>query len=173
MKSQSQTQHLTDAEFSDLLAGEMPSPATETHLAACDFCRSELDSVKDSLGSFGSLSTQWAVATAPARVPVPSRWALGLNARPTWATGLAVTALTGLLVFNYGPSGSRVGSGPLATSAPVVAAAPPSNAEIAEDNRLMMSIDQELSYRAQPAVSTSDLRADSHHGPHHSSTVVD
>lgn len=156
MKSIPRTQHLTDAEFSDLLAGELPDQPTRLHLAACDYCRTELDSVRESLSSFSLVGTRWAEAAAPARVPVPSRWALGLVPRPNWATGLAATAFTGLLVFFYSAPAHH--AGPAAGTGAVAVAAPaPSNAELAEDNRLMVSIDQELGYQTQSTIAGSGV----------------
>ncbi len=165
MRSRGHTQHLTDAEFSDLLAGELPEGAARTHLAACDYCRGELESVRDSLTSFTGLSTRWAHAAAPARVPVPSRWALSLGSIPSWSTGLAVTALTGLLVFSLGTAGHPSPHANMAAATTVM----PSNTELAEDNRLMLSIDQELTYGNQSATPAPGLhtgvRRSEHHGP--------
>lgn len=159
-----QTQHLTDAEFSDLLAGELPEGAARVHLAVCDYCRGELESVRESLSSFTGLSTRWAHAAAPARVPVPSRWALGLGSIPSWSTGLAVTAFTGLLVFSLGPVGHP---SPHATPASAAAAVAPSNTELAQDNRLMLSIDQELSYGDQSGTPTSAMHTGAHRAERH------
>ena len=157
MSTEARKQHLTDKEFGNLLAGEFPGTAAELHLAACDFCQQELDVVGGSLGSFRELSTVWAQHAAPVRVPVPSGLALRLGLRPSWGAGLAATAMTAMLAFGMGLTG---GSSAATKVVPTVAPVPPSNSELANDNRLMLSIDQELSYQAQPAVPASQLRTE-------------
>ncbi len=154
MSTGARTQHLTDSEFADLLAGEFPGQIAELHLAACEYCRQELQAVDGSLGSFRQMSTAWAQAEAPRRVPMPSRLALHLGLRPSWGAGLAATAMAALLAVGMGLPGST--SVHENVAAPAVVA--PSNTELANDNRLMLSIDQELNSQAQPAVPASELR---------------
>lgn len=154
-----QTQHLTDADFSDALTGQQPGETIARHLAECSRCRAEIEQLRSSLAAFGDLSCKWAEAIAPAKVPVPSRWALGLTGWPTLATGVLVTALTGVLVFNFGPSSRGVSSQQTDVTVASRAAATPTKTELANDNRLMLSIDEELSYRTRPEASVSDLGA--------------
>ncbi len=156
------TLHLSDAELSDLLAGEAPADHTRIHLAACDYCRGELETVQESLASFSGFSTRWANTSAPSRVPVPSRWALRLGGIPSWTTGLAATALTGLLVFSFGP----MGHAPRHGDAEHAITVPPSNTELADDNRLMLSIDQELNYQARPSLAVSTPQNGAHRVEH-------
>ncbi len=151
------TRHLTDAEFSDLLAGEAPREAVRLHLLGCDHCRGELESVRDSMASFAGISTRWAQVVAPGRIPVPPRWALRFWAVPSWSTGLAMTALTGLLVFHFDPMNHL---GKQTVSAAPIAAPAPSKTELANDNRLMLSIDQELGYPEQTRAPGTVLRSD-------------
>ncbi|MBE7159467.1 MAG: hypothetical protein INR62_13725 [Rhodospirillales bacterium] len=145
MNGHARTQHLNDAEFSDLLAGEFPDDGMRFHLASCEHCRAELECVKLSLANFTGLGTRWANAVAPGRIPVPPRWAFRLSALPSWPTGLALTALTGLFVFVFGPVGHARSHAP----ANAAVANAPSKTELANDNRLMLSIDQELGYSDQ------------------------
>jgi hypothetical protein len=163
MSTGARKQHLTDLEFGDLLAGDCPGEAAELHLAGCDYCRQELDAVGDSLGSFRTLSTAWAQSEAPRRVPMPSRLALGLGMRPSWGAGVAATAMAALLAVGMGLPGGSSTARSMATPPPV----PPSNTELANDNRLMLSIDQELSAQAQPAVPASDLRSEARRDAQH------
>ena len=153
------TEHLTDAEVADLLAGEPPMAALAQHLSACPHCGAELEQVRLSLSAFTDLSGRWAENEAPARVPVPSRWALGLNGWPTLATGAAVTVLTGLLVFHFGPI-YRADAAQPAPPAVATQAEIPTKTELANDNRLMLRIDEELNGRAKPGVSAADLHPD-------------
>ena len=170
--SDTRTQHLTDAEFNDLLAGEMADDATRLHLAACDYCADELKSVRESLASFDGLSSRWAVAAAPERVPVPSRWALNLGLLPSWTTGLAVTALTGLLVFNFGPAHFAHLHAAPAPAAQTATVAVPSNTQLADDNRLMRSIDQELGYQERSEQSVEKLSSGDRKLDHAASDAV-
>lgn len=149
MRDGPRKQHLSDEEFSDLLAGEFPDDDTRIHLASCEYCRNELDCVRDTMSSFSGFGTRWANTVAPDRVPVASRWAFRLSAIPSWTTGLAMTALTGILVFSFGPVGhARTHS--LSAARVVVS---PTNNQLADDNRLMVSIEQELAYQDESAVS--------------------
>lgn len=157
MVGRARKQHLSDAEFSDLLAGEFPDDATRFHLAHCEHCRTELDCVRSSLSSFSGLGTRWANHVAPSRIPVPSRWALRLMEVPSWSTGLAMTAATGLLVFFFGPTHQTRVHTPAPEPAPtavIASVSAPSKSELANDNRLMLSIDQELGYSDQTAAHT-------------------
>lgn len=157
----SRTKHLSDIEFSLLLDGAQPSAAVEAHLAACHCCRQELEIVQDSLGSFRSLSTAWAELEAPRHVPLPARWLQRMRAQASWSGGLAATAIAGALVF-------WLGFGQHQPKAPAVHAvvSAPSNAELAEDNQLLQSIDTELSDGSQPFVSAPARGGEGRHNTH-------
>jgi hypothetical protein len=152
------TKHLSDAEFSLLLDGAQPGSDVAAHLAQCQCCREELEIVQDSLGSFRSLSTAWAEIQAPRHVPLPARWLQRRHAQASWSGGLAATAIAGALVFWLGFGQHR----PKATAVHAVSVAP-SNAELAEDNRLLQSIDTELSDGTQPFVSASAWHGEVRH----------
>ena len=151
------TAHLSDEQFSDLLAGELPGDDARTHLTQCAHCRGELEAVRSATGDFNAFSLAWAKAQAPRRVPTPSRWVLHLGVRPSWGLGLA-TALTACLL-------TVVVEHPWHTSAREIAravASEPTTAELAEDNRLLLSIDQELRSDPEPAVAVSALLVADH-----------
>ena len=161
MKNEMRTQHLTDAEFSRLLDGAQPGPVTETHLAFCALCREELEIVQGSLADFRTLGTGWAETEAPRYVPLPARWMEKFRLQASWSAGLATTAMTGALVFWLGfaphPRQSPVGHGPVAV---------PTNAELAADNRLLLSIDDEFMEQSQPVMAGAQAPADSPHTAH-------
>ena len=157
--------HLTDQEFSDLLCGEQPNTAIALHLASCDHCRHELEVVGVSLGSFRELGTAWAQAKAPGLVAIPSRWARRLVSIPSWGTGLAVSTAAGLVAFALG-----LPSGPAPAPGIPAAAAATQKADLAEDNRLMLSIDQELSYQAPTPLGAS--HAEERHGLRHTADAT-
>ena len=149
--------HLTDAEFSQLLDGAQPSALAETHLAVCTICREELHVVQGSLGNFRTLGTAWAEAEAPRRIAIPVGWRKGFPLQTSWGAGLAATAMTGLLAFWLGIPGQPLAADPHGSTAHVDEAVP-TNAELAADNSLLVSIDQELSTPGQPEMSAEQLR---------------
>ncbi len=154
--------HLTDAEFSRLLDGAQPGAAVEAHLLSCAACREELDAVQGAVGNFCALSTAWAEVEAPRRVPVPASWFKGVHLQTSWGAGLAATAVTSLLAFWLGVPG-QLGTLRLHRTVAHVAVAVPSNTELATDNSLLLSIDQELSEPGQPEVSAEQLQVTARH----------
>lgn len=154
MASERLPQHLTDDQFSDLLAGETPSTAVEEHLASCEHCRGELEAVQGSLSNFNLVSLRWAQQEASRKVQTPSRWALQAASMPAWAIG--VTGVTAACLVSLGV-GLPFQHEPDPVTAQVVIPVP-SDAEIARDNQLMASIQQELQYNAEPAVPATEMR---------------
>ena len=168
--------HLTDAQFGDLLAGEAPDAITAAHLAACDHCRGEIAAVRGSLNGFNAFTAAWSEKQAPRHVPVPSRWTIHLRGRAAWVGGLAATAAAGLLLFDLGLPADHVPQQPMVSAAALTG---PTSAELASDNRLMASINQELRYDDDVAVadsseagSGSTLRVSAPRGQHRLSTAV-
>ena len=150
-------EHLTDAELSQLLDGDQPGAVAEAHLGICDVCREELQMVQSSLASFRALSTAWAEMEAPRRVPAPARWLRGLQLQTSWGAGLAATAITGLLAFWLGAPGQQPGQHGLYARATQPVPVVPTKTELAADNVLLSSIDQELSEPGSPEVSAEQL----------------
>lgn len=153
------TAHLTDEQFSDVLAGENAPVAAMLHLEACEHCRHELGEIRSAVGSFSQMSWDWAQAEAPRRIQPPSRWKVRSGALPAWS----LAAASAMLIVAFGVH--REMTGDAATQNQSVAAVEtlsvhvPSSNELAEDNRLMMSINQELSYQARPSVPLAELQA--------------
>ena len=148
-----QCRHLNDAQFGALLAGQSPRPAVREHLAACDHCRLEVEAVLSAVEEFNALSLSRARRRAPRMVPTPSRLAQYLGGRPIWGLGVAAGAAGFLVAL-----GLSVGEEHPRPSPPVRASAVvPTTGELAQDNRLMLSIDQELRSSVEPAVSASEL----------------
>ena len=155
--------HLTDAQVSDLLSGDALDGRCEEHLAGCSRCRAEAEAITGSLAEFNKFSVIWAEREALRRVRTPSRWTLRWGAHPAWSAGVVAAAA---VVFTVGLHLSQP-TAPVTVAAPVTRATSttPSGAELAEDNRLLSSINQELSSAPQPTVSLADLRAAGHHAP--------
>lgn len=148
----SQEEHLSDEQFGSLLAGDGPSAEVAGHLEACELCRAELKAVGIAVEDLASASAQWAQTVAPRVIGTPSRWERAMGGRVPWAAGASVTALAGLLAFGLHRH-------PVAEAVPVHPAAlvaAPNATALADDNRLMLSISQELTYRANAPVLAAD-----------------
>lgn len=154
-------QHLTDEQFSELLAGGPSSDAATLHLESCAACRDELSSMQTAVGTLRDLSLRWAEQRA-VRIAAPSPWLLGWYKVPGWGAA-TVLLLFGLAIGVHLPSGP-----PTSVSAVARAqtATVPSDDELTEDNQLLRSIDQELSREVRPLVPASELTV-SHPVRHH------
>jgi hypothetical protein len=148
--------HLSDEQFSDLLAGETADHATAAHLTTCATCRQELSSMRSAVGDLRELSMRWAEERAP-RITVPSRWTLGWQAVPGWSTA-AMVLLFGIAIGGHVQSPFQPTSTAVNQTQTVTA---PTEDELAQDNRLLRSIDQELSEQVRPQVPASELTAPS------------
>lgn len=150
------TTHLSDEQFGQLLAGETADPATKMHLESCAICRGELESVRSAVGDLGELSLRWAEQRA-GRVQVPPRWSLRWHAVPGWSAAVAVLLFCGVAIGVHEQAASRSHIAmQISRSQPAPA---PTEDELAQDNRLLRSIDDELSEQVRPQVPPSELTA--------------
>lgn len=140
-------EHLSEEQFADLVAGDLPDEPARKHLLACELCRNELQAVRWAVSDLDRLSLDWAKVEAPRRVRTPSRLSLRLGVRPGWGLGWAALTAAGVIAFTlHAPA-------PVAPAAPApvtTAQVQPTNTELAQDNRMLESIETELSYRATP-----------------------
>jgi hypothetical protein len=141
-------QHLTDEQFTELLAGDYPFDASR-HLQACAQCQCEFNRVQASIADFGSLAIEWAEQRASVSIPAPSAFARAWQPRSAWAAAavLAAAVLFGLHQENRTPG------------AITVAGIHPAHSEreVADDNRLMMAIDREIHWQAESPVAGDNL----------------
>ena len=152
------TAHLTDEQFSDLLAGGSLDSLALTHLESCACCRGEAEAVLGGLRTFNNLSLRWAEVEAPRRVPVPSWRTLRWGTHPVRSAGVmaaatAVVLAVGLRLPLPAPSAAPPADKPAAEHTR------PTGNELEQDNRLLASIDRELTYAPQPAVPVVELRS--------------
>jgi anti-sigma factor RsiW len=150
--------HLSDEHFSDLLAGDNAPEAAMLHLERCNHCREELVELRSGMASFKQASLAWAQAEAPRRVPVPSRWDIRRHVLPAWSFAAAMVVAVAAVGVRHEVTNREIAQQTVASVA--VAANAPTGNEQAEDNRLLMSIDQELSYQERPSVPVTDLVAE-------------
>ncbi|MGI4829951.1 MAG: hypothetical protein ACRYFU_17405 [Janthinobacterium lividum] len=160
--------HLTDEQFGDLLAGQVADAAAQAHLATCTQCRHELAEVQSATADFNAVSMAWALAEAPRQVHTPSRLLLLLGGRPSWQIGFAATAAVCLVALGLGLPTGHAHSSPGAQAA----AEAPSTAELAQDDRLLQSINNELRYDPNAAFPVSELRSAARHQPHQAAARI-
>jgi hypothetical protein len=150
--------HLSDEEFSDLLAGT----ADETvwsHLQVCEECRGEADRVRDSLAAMNDLGLLWAERAAPAHVPTPLANHARTPLRRLWTIPASLAALL-VILFALNISHKRINT-------VAVEHVEPSAATLAQDNDLMVRINRELSTQVVPQVSAGELRREAAAGQTH------
>jgi hypothetical protein len=149
-------EHLTDEQFANILSGDHSDLRVRLHVESCTKCQRELTSLGAAIGDLNYASLRWAEQRA-ARIEVPSRWALNWNAMPGWGATLA-----GVLIF-----GVALGTHMQFNQQSVVVARPshtmsaPSDDVVAQDNNLMVSIDNELTEQVGGQVPVSDLNVSS------------
>ena len=144
----SSAKHLTEEQLSDLLL-DQGTAAAQQHVSLCQPCRRELDHLRASIADFNDLSLAWAEHRAP-RIPVPSRAAIRWNAVPAWsAVGTAAVSAIILLGAHERHIQSNVSS--LAAEASAQASI------VADDNRLLLAIDQDIRVSHQTPADLSAL----------------
>ena len=132
------TAHLTDEQFAECLTAEYPQPAVQAHLAACDPCREELGVFMASMDDFSHAALGW----SRAKQEVPH--AKLQNARHTlfaplqWALACVLALAVGVPVMFHVEHTSQAGKPGM------IANVSDSAAQIAQDNRLMQSVDLAL-----------------------------
>jgi len=156
------TKHLTDEQFSELLAGETAGSDALRHLNACAACERELACLRSAVSDLRGFSQRWAEERA-ARIASPSRWTLGWHRLPAWSAA-ATVLLCGLAMGVHFQAATQPSSAAISQSQTAVTA--PSDDELAEDNQLLRSIDQELSRQVRPQVPASELSVSSESPSH-------
>jgi hypothetical protein len=139
-------QHLTDEQFTDLLAGECPIDAIR-HMKTCPRCQGEFDQVQASIEDFSAVGLQWAEHRPTPRISTSSALIRGWN--PLSARTAAAGLLAAALFTTYQEKRMQ---------APVMDALNParSEAQVADDNRLMLAIDREIRWQADSPVADED-----------------
>lgn len=136
--------HLSEEVMNDVLIG-LSSPESHAHLAACAFCRSQLEEFRADMQLFNRTSLAWSEARS-ATMLRPAATSIISNAvlvRVTLVVATTVLAAVGLFVWshNHRPQES------IAYTHAVTPAVSPedSEAQIEQDNDLMRSVDVALS----------------------------
>jgi hypothetical protein len=155
MSMQSAT-HLTEEALDDLLIG-LASVESEAHLTECAACRAKVQALGAHLDAFDHASLAWSQARSealPAIGPAASAKAKSIwtaLAPLEWAVATAVFLLLALPVWNRSQLPAPVSS---AVAAPT---AGDSEAQIAEDNDLLKSVDAALNTNDASPIAEYDL----------------
>jgi hypothetical protein len=139
-------QHLTDDQFAACLAGESPTADVRAHLAACDLCREEASLFFSSVESLDKTTLAWSKdqpSVSPrAHVFQPARSFLAPSVRWVAVAALALVSVAVLLQRDYRDYRSYRTT----PDAAVATASAPSDsaAQIAQDNKLLASVNMAL-----------------------------
>jgi hypothetical protein len=128
--------HLTDDQFTDCVLMESTAEA-QSHLAECEDCRQELARFTESMQNFSTATLAWSEAQPSASLRAAAR---SSARRPMYAA--AGWALATGLVLSVGVPfvWHRDHPAPTGTEPVVQAAAEDTEAQIAEDNQMMQSV---------------------------------
>lgn len=130
--------HLTDAQFSECLTAAAPVPAIQAHLAQCDECRMELGVFLASMDDFSAAAMEWSKAQPVVSPRAKIARTATLAAPLRWAVAAALIAAVGVPVaVRHERQGAAVVAG-------IDSDAGDSAAQIAQDNRLLESVDVAL-----------------------------
>jgi hypothetical protein len=134
------TKHLSDEQFAECLTGEIPSAATRAHLATCEACRTEMELFTGSVKRFDAATMDWS-RKQPVPKLVEGKRRLSVVAPLGWALATACALVLSMptwmhKVLPVAPGTQSVRNGTVLDD---------SAAQIAQDNKLMASVDVVLS----------------------------
>ena len=130
--------HLNDDQFMECAIGEEPGVEAAAHLRECEACREELARFGMSVSSFNSAARAWSEAR-PVAVGAAGRgyW----TARPFFAMASGMVAACLVLVLGMEAVWHHEQGGRPGTAASVRGPQEDSDAQIAQDNQLLMAVD--------------------------------
>ena len=152
--------HLSDEVLDDLLIG-LVSAETQPHLAACELCRGKLEAFRLDLQTFNRASLLWSESKplfdlrSAAAKGTTRHWAIS----PRWAIAVVMLLVLGVALLRYprGPaSNSRASAGPVAVDY---------QAQIAEDNQMLQSVEMALNDNEPAAIDEYHLPEVPHQHP--------
>ena len=147
-------EHLTDEQFANILAGDHSDLRARVHVENCAKCQQELTSLGSAVSDLSYASLRWAEQRA-ARIQVPSRWVLNWNSMPGWGATLAGVLMFGVALGAHMQFNQQ--SAVVVRSSHTIPT--PSDDELAQDNDLMLSINNELTEQVGGQVPVSSLNA--------------
>ena len=147
MRSSDLDMHLSDEQFVDCAAGLDVSAVAAAHLRECAACREELAGFGVAVDSFGRAALEWSEARPVGSLREQSLRGWRWGGRPVF--GMAAVALAacimlvaGVLALMHREGGRRTDSAAVGATQPVSEG--DSEAQIAQDNKLLMAVDVAL-----------------------------
>jgi len=163
--------HLTEDALNDLLIG-LGTEESEAHVAACPECRSRVEEFQSTVQAFHTSSMAWSEFRSKfrtefrseprpvLRVSPPARVKVR-NAQLGWALAAAMLLAIGLPTWNANHRRVANVATPAPVAAPVAASGDPtstdSDAQIAQDNELLRSVNLALNSEEESPVSEYHL----------------
>jgi hypothetical protein len=138
-------QHLTNQEFGDLLIGDC-SLEVRRHVDACPQCEEEFKRVQSAIDGFGAAGLEWAEQRAPMSISPSSQLLFQCRSLGTWAAAVLLAAAVLFEVHQGWIVPTHVANN-------VASQSVEPTANVADDNRLMMAIDQEIRWQAESPLS--------------------
>jgi predicted anti-sigma-YlaC factor YlaD len=144
--------HLSEEAIHDVLIG-LSSPESDAHLAVCSICRSQVKEFHSEVDLFNRASLAWSEArpSTTLRSAARPRVRSILFAPFGWALAAMALLAIGVPVWNHHHRPS------LNSASAPVSAQEDSEAQIAQDNELLRSVDMALNENEEPPISEYHL----------------
>lgn len=128
--------HLNDEQITECLMGVEPSGEISAHLMQCEICRQELERFGASIDSFNATTLAWGesrAGTSLLRGNALPRTDRHVFAVASWALATCLMLVSGLTFYMHRDPSAHVAS--------AVASHEDSEAQIAQDNKLLTEVD--------------------------------
>jgi hypothetical protein len=144
--------HLNDDQFTECLLGAEPGSEAATHLPHCEACREELARFSASVGTFNAAAMAWSKSQPSVSLEGSMRgrgYRVSWTHRPfatvtSWALAACLMLVAGVSIMQH--RGHHDGPANMASMIPPQE---DSEAQIAEDNKLLMDVDLALQDRSR------------------------
>ena len=158
MNAQSTTsvEHLSEEALDDFLIG-LNSPESEMHLAVCPLCRDKVHTFRSDLKTFNSASLSWSESKPLLDLrplvahPSPKAWLNAPGLATRWAMALVMLLLLGGALLRYQRYAGQENN---ASVAPHIV---DDEAQIAQDNQMLQSVEMALNDNETPAIAEYHL----------------
>jgi len=133
--------HLSEEQMTECLMGAQSSAKVSVHLSHCSICKEELERLGAAVGSFNAVTLAWGESRAWMNLVegsrgIPARSDRRWLAMASWALAACLMLVCGLAFYSH-----RERSDASANLASAVAVQEDSEAQIAQDNKLLTEVD--------------------------------
>jgi hypothetical protein len=139
--------HLNDDQFSEYLMGEEPTAEVTAHLAQCEACREEMAGFDLSVDSFNQTTLAWSESRPAAGLGSAGgqRWLQRpIFAASAWALAACMMLAAGVFAVLHHEQSERPADIASIASPTMGNTVQDSEAQIAQDNKLLMDVDMAL-----------------------------